>query len=389
MSSEQTAVTRHELTKLLIRLSRLNFRLDEHLSAGEIRGLRELRLRTMAELFKVSIQIRGEHSLSESEAEELRQGSAQDESLLGFMMRFTARGHEEETDQEALSQRERELLKKKLEIENRLSSVKLSRAGRGQMAPHELAAVRRERDALREKVEKLLERRDFYLGQVRAMRDLAGRDKSERIYETLARLERHTRELPAIASLRLLADLLTGESVTAQRALRLVIQSDNDVFLQTVLAYHESFVDDEVGAARAMIVAILKKHSSFKFGLLENTEAFFRSKTFRRDRSLHSLVLYNPSAPVSLLRHLLRVPLRELKAATERAAESYGSTEILDVLTELTRATTDKTRLRHILEITASDPIRRTRFERVLSYRDDIGAAGVLQLRPKRARRRS
>jgi hypothetical protein len=365
-------------------LSRLNYQLDQHLTSEEIRHLRESRLKVLGELFQVSVQLHGEHSLSESDIEELRAGSGQGDLLLNFMMRFTAQGNSRCIDRDQLAERERQLLKEKGVIEERLSGVKVSRRNRSPLSPEEIAQVRRERDKLRRQVEALLTQRDFYLERVVNMRLLASRGKSERIYETLARLERHTHELPATRTLRMLADLLTNTPVNIAQAETLVRQCDNDVFLQMILVYHDSFIDDTEGvASRSLIAALLAKHSTFRHGLLEDTEAFFRSKAFRRDRELHSIVLFNPSAPVILLRHVLRVPLRDLEAAKERARRNYGSEDILDVLTEIARATSDRTRLRHILQITAKDPIRRVRFERVLSYRPEIGKKGVLALRPR------
>ncbi len=383
MTPQEAGQTRHALTKLLIRLNRLNYRLDQHLTGEEIRNLQEERLRINAELFRVSVSLRGEHSLSESEVAELQGRGSQDEKLLGFLIRSMSAGQDSGEDKEELAERERVITARKEKIESQMEAITSSRQPAKRLSPDEMAKLRKERDGLRADVEDLLETRDFYLERVDEMRALARRGKTDRIYETLSRLERHTTELLAIASLRLIADLFTNsEPVPATRALELARRSDNDVFLQLLLIHHGALADDEGSVMKALLDTVLRKPATFRAELLEDTVSFFRSKTFRRDRSLHSVVLFNPAAPVHLLRHILRVSLRDLQQATERARANYGSSDILDVLTEIARTTSDRGRLRHILQITAVDPIRRVRFERVLGYRSDIGEAGVLELRP-------
>ncbi|MAE71268.1 MAG: hypothetical protein CME06_12480 [Gemmatimonadetes bacterium] len=384
MATQETGQTRHELTKLLIRLNRLNFRLDQHLTGEEIRHLQDERRRLNAELFKVSVDLRGEHSLSETELDELRGRGAEGEQLLNFLIRSMSQ-RKEPIDREAGIAQERALKQKRGDIESQLSAIASARQPTRRLSPDEIADLRKERDGLRTEVEELMENRDFYREQVEEMRNLARRGKSKRIHEALTRIERHTKELPATETLRLIADLLSAdEPISATRARALAAQSTNDVFLQMLLAHHESLTDEEGGEIRAMLESILANPATFGADLLDDTVSFFRSKTFRRHRSLHSIVLFNPGAPVHLLRHILRVPLKDLEQATERAKQNYGSSDILDVLTEIARTSTDRNRLRHILQITAVDPVRRIRFERVLASRDDIGDAGVLKLKPNR-----
>lgn len=376
-----TGQVRHELTKLLIRLNKLNHRINQHLTHEELASLRRERLSLNTELFKVSYRLRGQPALSHHELEELQGAGEHGEMLLTFLL-STMDDADQSTSKHALEASERQLRSRKDEVESKLATMPPDQKPRHPTSPDQLAELRRTQADLLLEIERLVNRRDYYLERVLEMKELVRRRKKHRILETIDRIERLMGQAMPMRSLRVLAELLVGQPVSAARVEELVPSSTNDVFLQMVLAHHRS-LDPEHEATERILVAILRNYATFRNGLLEDTESFFRSTTFRRNRHLHSIVIFNPAAPTWVLRHILRLPADEFDAAQNLAQGNYPEPGILDVLTEAARITPSINRLRHILDITAVDPVRRVRFERVIAYRDDIGHAKMLSLRPQ------